>query len=157
ILPEEGPDGPVWPEGVARPIVRTYTPRRFDAATGTLEVQFVLHGEGAASRWAEQAKVGDRLAVRGPGGRFSFDPEVRGWWIAGDESALPAIGTLLDALPAAAVAEVHIEVESPQDEIALQSAAQTRVLWHYRRAPDAWGAELHVSAQGADLADGTRV
>ena len=37
-----------------RPVVRTYTPRRFDAAAGTLEVQFLLHGDGPASAWAER-------------------------------------------------------------------------------------------------------
>lgn len=157
VLPEEGPDGPVWPEGVARPLVRTYTPRRFDEVTGTLDVQFVLHGEGTASQWAERATVGDRLAIRGPGGRFSFDPEVRQWWIAGDESAMPAIGTLLDALPAAAVAEIHLEVETPQDAIELRSSAQVRVIWHYRRAPGAWGAELYAAAHDADLAGGMHV
>ena len=157
LLPEVGPDGPVWPEGVARPIVRTYTPRRFDDATGALEVQFVLHGEGPASQWAEEAKVGDRLAIAGPGGRFSFDPEVRQWWIGGDESALPAIGTLLDALPVSAVAELHVEVDGPEDEIDLPSAAQTTVTWHHRTSPEAWGAELNAAAHRASIPDGARV
>ena len=61
FLPADGQDAPV---------VRTYTPRRFDQASGTLEVQFVLHGDGAASEWAERATAGDQLAIGGPGGRF---------------------------------------------------------------------------------------
>jgi NADPH-dependent ferric siderophore reductase len=153
-LPEFGPDGPAWPADAPRPAVRTYTPRRFDEASRTLEVQFVLHGTGPASEWAERAAPGDQLAIGGPGGRFSFDPAVRRWWIAGDESAIPAVGTLLEALPADASAEVHLEVAGPDDETELPGPPPT---WHHRRAPDAWGAELYDAARSASIADGTRV
>jgi NADPH-dependent ferric siderophore reductase len=157
ILPEYTPDGAVWAEDGRRPAVRTYTPRRFDAASGTLEIQFVLHGAGPASEWAERASAGDQLAVAGPGGRFSMDPAAERWWIAGDESAIPAVGTLLEALPDSAVAEVHLEVAGPDDEIELASPAKTTITWHHRRTPDAWGTELDEAARGAAIADGTRV
>ena len=109
-LPENGPDGPIWPADRPQPARRTYTPRRFDSAAGTLEVQFLLHGDGPASAWAERAAVGDRLAIAGPGGRpVPLDPGEARWIIAGDESAVPAIGTLLDALPADSVEAVYVE------------------------------------------------
>lgn len=157
ILPEYTPDGQVWATGGPRPAVRTYTPRRFDEASGTLEIQFVLHGAGPASEWADRANAGDQLAVAGPGGRFSMDPAAERWWIAGDESAIPAVGTLLEALPDSAAAEVHLEVAGPDDEIELASPAKTTITWHHRRAPDAWGTELDEAARGAAIADGTRV
>jgi NADPH-dependent ferric siderophore reductase len=157
ILPEYTPDGAVRAEDGPQPAVRTYTPRRFDEASGTLEIQFVLHGAGPASEWADRASVGDRLAVAGPGGRFSLDPAAKRWWIAGDESAIPAVGTLLEALPDSASAEVHLEVAGPDDEIELASPAKTTITWHHRRAPDAWGTELDEAARGAAIADGTRV
>jgi NADPH-dependent ferric siderophore reductase len=157
ILPEYTPDGAVRAEHGPPPAVRTYTPRRFDEASGTLEIQFVLHGAGPASEWAERASVGDQLAVAGPGGRFSMDPAAERWWIAGDESAIPAVGTLLEALPDSAAAEVHLEVAGPDDEIELASPAKTTISWHHRRTPDAWGAELDEAARGAAIADGTRV
>jgi NADPH-dependent ferric siderophore reductase len=73
-------------------------------------VQFLLHGDGPASAWAERAAVGDRLAIAGPGGRpVPLDPGEARWIIAGDESAVPAIGTLLDALPASSVEAVYVE------------------------------------------------
>lgn len=155
-LPELGENGLVWPEGSARPFVRTYTPRRYDPATRTLDVEFVLHGEGPASTWAERARPGDRLAIAGPGGRFSLDRDVTRWWIAGDESALPAVGTLLDALPAGAEADVHLEVGGAEDEIGFDSAASVQVRWHHRR-PGEWGQELAAAARQADLDGGTRV
>jgi NADPH-dependent ferric siderophore reductase len=159
-LPTAGPDGLVWPDGADRPVVRTYTPRRFDEESGTLEVQFVLHGVGPASEWAERAAPGDQLAVGGPGGRFSLDPADDTWWIAGDESAIPAVATLLEALPATATADVHLEVADADDELALPSAARTTITWHHRRAPDAWGAELSDAARTAGPgapAAGTRI
>jgi NADPH-dependent ferric siderophore reductase len=157
ILPEYTPDGAVRAEDGPQPAVRTYTPRRFDEASGMLEIQFVLHGAGPASEWAERASVGDQLAVAGPGGRFSMDPAAERWWIAGDESAIPAVGTLLEALPDSAAAEVHLEVAGPDDEIELASPAKTTITWHHRRTPDAWGTELDEAVRGAAIADGTRV
>jgi NADPH-dependent ferric siderophore reductase len=156
LLPEYLPEGQVVPED-ARPVVRTYTPRRFDEASRTLEIQFVLHGAGPASEWAERASVGDQLAVAGPGGRFTMDPAVEHWWIAADESAIPAVGTLLEALPATATAEVHLEVADADDEIELDSPPKAAITWHHRRAADAWGVELSEAARAADIADGTRV
>ena len=157
ILPEYTPDGTVRAEDGPQPAVRTYTPRRFDEASGTLEIQFVLHGAGPASEWADRASVGDQLAVAGPGGRFSMDPAAERWWIAGDESAIPAVGTLLEALPESAAAEVHLEVAGADDEIELASPAKTTITWHHRRTPDAWGTELDEAAHVAAIADGTRV
>lgn len=162
VLPEQGPDGPAYREDMPRPVMRTYTPRRFDAATRTLEIQFVLHGEGPASEWARRAAPGDRLAVAGPGGRFVLDQAVPHWWIAADESAIPAVGTLLEGLPASAVADVHIEVADSADEITLDrlaegGAAKTTVTWHRRRSPDAFGAELDEAARAADLPADARV
>ena len=155
-LPTPGPDGaPVAPDGPA-PVVRTYTPRRYDPATKTLEIQFLLHGTGPASEWAQRAKPGDKLAVAGPGGRFSLEPAVGHWWLAADESAIPAVGTLLEALPETTVAEVHIEVDGPDDEVEFATPAKATISWHHRR-PEAFGAELDGAARAAAIPDGARV
>src|SRR4051812_9085350 len=45
---------------------RDYTPRSFDAATGTLTIDFALHDAGPATRWALAARPGDRIQVGGP-------------------------------------------------------------------------------------------
>ena len=135
------------PDADGTPVARTYTPRRYDPASGTLEVVFVIHGPGPASQWAAQAKPGDRIAVGGPAGRYAFDSTATRWWIAGDESALPAIGTLLDALPSTADAEVHVEVDGPEDEIGLPSAAGGQIFWHHRCPSRGASAELEDAAR----------
>ncbi|WP_222849401.1 siderophore-interacting protein [Trebonia kvetii] len=156
LLPQQTPDGPVYPDGPP-PVVRTYTPRRYDPQTRILEIQFLLHGTGPASEWAQRAKPGDKLAVGGPGGRFSLEPVADHWWLAADESAIPAVGTLLDVLPETATVEVHIEVEGPDDEIGFESQAKTSITWHHRSGGGAFGAELARAAREASIPDGARV
>ncbi len=133
LLPTFGPSGVSWPEG-PQPILRTYTPRRFDEQRGLLEIDFFLHPGGAASGWAETARPGDRLAILGPGKSFyPMDPQARAFLLAGDESALPAIGTLLEALPEDVTADVFLEVKDRDDELELTSPArQLRVHWLHR-------------------------
>jgi NADPH-dependent ferric siderophore reductase len=159
LLPEQGPDGgQVWNHDESlRPVVRTYTPRRYDPATKTLEIQLVLHGEGPASEWAQQVKVGDEVGVGGPGGRFVLEEDAAHWWIAGDESALPAVGTLLDALPPTATADVHLEVQDADDVIKAPSAATVNVTWHHRQDSRDYSASLETAARDAELADGTKI
>jgi NADPH-dependent ferric siderophore reductase len=157
VLPEQTPDGPAWPADDVRPVVRTYTPRAFDADKRELEIQFVLHGTGPASEWAERAQPGDKLAVGGPGGRFVLDESAAHWWIAADESALPAVAGLLEALPPGVTADVHIEVADADDEIELPSRAQATITWHHRRKADEFGTELDEAARSAEFPDGAKI
>src|ERR671937_415435 len=72
LLPAPGEQGivtPTWngnefllPDG-RRPTIRTFTPRRADPRAGELDVEIVVHGEGAASQWAPTAADGDEAAV----------------------------------------------------------------------------------------------
>jgi len=158
LLPEQGPDGQVWNHDESlRPVIRTYTPRRYDPAASTLEIQLVLHGEGPASEWAERVAVGDQAAVGGPGGRFVLDEAAAHWWLAADESALPALGTLLEALPETVTAEVHIEVEDADDVIALPSGVKAAVTWHHRDGSGDFSAALWAAARSASFGSGTKI
>jgi NADPH-dependent ferric siderophore reductase len=119
---------PIWDE---RPPTRDYTPRRFDAAAGELDVDFVLHGEGVASPWAESAVPGTRIAIGGPRGSVvaeGFDHYL----LLGDESSLPAIARRVEELPASASAQVFVEVRDGDDEQDLSSAATVEVRWLHR-------------------------
>jgi NADPH-dependent ferric siderophore reductase len=125
VLPEWGPEGPILSEGQQMPHSRTYTPRSYDPAKRELVVEFMLHGDGLASSWAAEARVGDVVAVTLPGGPYEVEPAD--WYlIAGDESALPAIETILEALPVGAQVHVLVEVASAQDERPLEA---TEVTW----------------------------
>nr|WP_315496137.1 siderophore-interacting protein [uncultured Rhodoferax sp.] len=136
-LPTVGPEGPVWPEGT-RPTMRDYTPHHFDPVAHTLQIDFALHQPGGpATEWAAQAQVGQTLGVGGPRGSLIVPTGFDWHLLVGDDTALPAIARRLAELPAGARAEVLIEVEGPDDQIALPSAAALRVQWVHRRGAGA--------------------
>jgi len=112
-----------------RPIARDYTPRRFDPVRGELDIEFVLHDAGPASRWAARARIGQTLGFGGPRGSFQIPTAFDWHWLVGDDSALPAIGRRLAELPADAHAQVLLAVTDPQQRLALPSAAQAEIHW----------------------------
>ncbi len=110
---------------------RAYTIRRFYQGWGAMEVDFVLHGDiGPASAWAERAEVGDVVHLGSPRGGHRIDPDARWRLLAGDETALPAIASILDAVPDGDVeTRVIIEVPSPDDAQPLRRSATTEIHW----------------------------
>jgi len=123
-----------------RPARRTYTVRAVDHASGTIAIDFVVHGdEGLAGPWAAAAQPGDLLALSGPGGGYapSSDPDVT-HVLLGDDSALPAIGAALAAMPAGATGVAVVEVASDADEQPLPHPTGVDLRWLHR---DATGAE----------------
>jgi NADPH-dependent ferric siderophore reductase len=64
---------------------------------------------------------------------------------------------LLEALPEAATAQVHIEAEDAADDIPLPGPAGAVTTWHHRRGSGKFGAALQDAARAAQLADGTRI
>ncbi|MBO1014702.1 siderophore-interacting protein [Achromobacter sp. SD115] len=131
-LPVVTSDGIKFPEDAPKPAARDYTPRRFDTARRELDIDFVLHGDGPASTWAEQAEPGQQLGIGGPRGSFVV-PKGFDWHVLiGDETALPAIARRLEELPATAQALVLIEVPQASNEIPLPTQAQASVRWLHR-------------------------
>ncbi|WP_278264216.1 siderophore-interacting protein [Nocardia sp. AG03] len=117
----------------SQPILRTYTVRSFDPATGEIAIDFVVHGDdGVAGPWARDVEAGERFRLFGPGGAFAPDPAADWFLFAGDESALPAIAAGVAALPEGATAVVFVEVGGAEDEIALESPAELRLHWVHR-------------------------
>jgi NADPH-dependent ferric siderophore reductase len=132
VLPKPSPNGPVYSEGAPRPAARDYTPRRYDAAANTLTIDFVLHGDGPATTWAAQARPGDFLGVGGPRGSFIVPDDFDWYLLAGDETALPAIGRRLEELPAGARAIVVVEVASAAEEQRFDTRARVETHWLHR-------------------------
>jgi NADPH-dependent ferric siderophore reductase len=146
VLPTPGPNGPVYPEGAQRPAARDYTPRRYDAAANTLTIEFVLHGDGPAATWAAQARPGDFLGVGGPRGSFIVPDDFDWYLLAGDETALPAIGRRLDELPASAQVFVVAEVANAAEEQQFATRARVELYWLHR---DGAAAGNHALLQNA--------
>mgnify|MGYP001553646600 CR=1 FL=1 len=132
LLPALGPNGMVYPEGAPKPAARDYTPRRFDAAAMELAIDFALHRAGPAASWAAQAAPGQFLGVGGPRGSFVIADDFDWYLLAGDETALPAIGRRLEELPAGARAIVVAEVADAGEEQRFDSRARVDVIWRHR-------------------------
>ncbi len=111
-------------------VTRTYTVRRVDAQTQTLDIDFVVHGdEGLAGPWAAMAAPGARLRLMGPGGGYAPNPEASWYLLLGDLSAVPAIAAALDALPAEAIGTVVIQVDAEGAIFGLEAPAGVDVQW----------------------------
>jgi len=132
VLPEWGPNGLILAEDQEHPTSRTYTPRRWDPQRSQFDVDFLLHGDGPGSTWAKAAKPGNRAVIAGPGGPFLPEPEAEWLLIAGDDTAVPAITTVLDVLPASARVTAYIKVENALEEQPLEGRAKVDVRWVHR-------------------------
>jgi NADPH-dependent ferric siderophore reductase len=116
-----------------KPSVRTITVRQVDVAVRQIALDIVVHGEhGVAGAWAATAQPGQVIYLMGPGGAYTPDPAADWHLLAGDESALPAIATALEALPANAIGKAFIEVAGPEDQIPLTAPESVQVNWIYR-------------------------
>jgi NADPH-dependent ferric siderophore reductase len=132
VLPTPSPNGPVYPEDVVRPAARDYTPRRYDAVANALTLDFVLHDAGPATAWAAQARPGDFLGVGGPRGSFIVPDDFDWYLLAGDETALPAIGRRLEELPASTRAVVVAEVADAGEEQRFDTRTRLDTYWLHR-------------------------
>lgn len=143
------------PEDV-RPALRNYTVRRFDAGAGELDVDFVLHGdEGPASAWALGAAPGDVVGVCHDTASARA-PEDTAWQLlVADETGLPALGVLLEELPAGTRAVVLVEVGGPEDRIELPTRGDAVVTWLHRGDVPAGRSDVVIRAlRAAELPEG---
>ncbi|CAM5231767.1 hypothetical protein SCALM49S_05009 [Streptomyces californicus] len=82
-----------------KPHQRAYTLVDPDPEAGTFSLEFALH-EGPACAWAREAKAGDTIDATLQGTGFTLpDPAPARLFVIGDAAALPAVNSLLDAVP----------------------------------------------------------
>jgi NADPH-dependent ferric siderophore reductase len=146
----------VYADGT-RATMRTLTPLRFDPDQLQLDVEIILHGDGPLSEWAAAAVPKAATAVSGPGRGYTIDPAMRTYVLAGDESALPAISTLLPALPPDASVTVLAEVAHTDAQVDLPSHPGADVHWHVRAADATPGDALVAAVRETEISPEARV
>lgn len=149
VWPTLGSDGLIrWPDGRNKLTVRKYTIRQIDVAAGRMTIDFVRHPDsGPGSRFAEEAAVGQRLGLIGPGGGST---RPAGWTLlAGDETALPAVARILEEMPADAGGLALLEVADADEVVMLQRPAGVEVRWLLRDGRDAGTTSLLEKAIAA--------
>jgi NADPH-dependent ferric siderophore reductase len=154
-MPEWNGNEFLLPDG-RRPTIRTLTPRRADPVAGDLDVDVVVHEGGTLSAWVEAAGAGDRAAVSGPGRGYEVDPDTAAYLLAGDETAIPAMSQLLEALPSGPSVQVLVEVADlvARHELPGRSAD---VEWHVQPDGAAPGDALATAVRDAPIDPGARV
>ena len=155
VLPVTGPEGNAFPEDRPRPASRAYTPRRWDPENGELDVDIVLHDHGPGAAWAVSVKEGDTAVISGrAGGTYFPEANVDWYLIGGDEAALPAIATVLKAMPSSMRAYVFVEVHDADEEQELISPSSLQVWWLHRQAGEMPGRALANAMRAAELPEG---
>jgi NADPH-dependent ferric siderophore reductase len=167
LLPHPGQDKPMIPGGTdpfaalrampadQRPIIRTYTIRHIHRDRGEIDVDFALHADiGPGSAWASRARIGDEVAITAA--KSGYNPPIGTTWLllAGDESALPAIGAILERRPAGLPAHVWIEVADANEHQELSTASNITTSWLHRGATAPGGTTLLDALCAAPLPPG---
>lgn len=105
---------------------RTYTIRAVRPDDAEIDIDFVDHGAiGPAGHWLQTAVVGDQIVIVGPESRSIHSAGGIDWHpgpasrvlLAGDETAAPAICSILESLPEHVTATAFIEVPTSADAL----------------------------------------
>ncbi|MGI8761740.1 MAG: siderophore-interacting protein [Jatrophihabitantaceae bacterium] len=106
-------------ESTGRRVKRRYTVRHARPDVGELDLDVLLHGAGPGSAWGAGARAGDAVSFQGPRGKLQL---TRADWhlLVGDESALPAVAAICEALPPGEAAIVVLEVQDATDELPIE-------------------------------------
>lgn len=146
VLPVQLAQGIEWTAAPAR-IARDYTPRRVDIEAGEMDLDFVLHGHGPASDWARGATPGDVLWVVGPKSSLVLPTDLDWMVLAGDETALPAIGRFLDERPFAGPVHIVVTVSASSAQQPLAVSSGDTIEWVLASPTD--GATLESAVRTA--------
>jgi NADPH-dependent ferric siderophore reductase len=137
IWPVLGNNGlPAWPSDERRPVARVYTIRSLDLDAGFMDVDILVHGgESVGSAWALQAQPGQKVGIMGPVGR---PVRQANWYVLGaDETGLPAVGRLLETLPAKTKGVAFIEIADMGERQPINNATGIELHWLERNGAPA--------------------
>ncbi|MET1042918.1 MAG: siderophore-interacting protein [Microbacteriaceae bacterium] len=122
---------------------RTYTVRAVRPELRELDVDMVMHPDavdgarGPAAEWLSSVGIGGQVVIVGPDSG-SVDSHIGIDWhpgdasevlLAGDETAAPAICSVIESLPAGVTAHAFIEVPDAADRLPLDVADGCTVTW----------------------------
>lgn len=138
-----------------RPALRTFTPVSLSGDELTLDI--VRHRGGAVADWVETVRPGEQCAVSGPGRGETIDASARRYLLVGDETAIPAIEQLLDAIPVDVSVAVHVEIADERARLDLPPHPHAAVTWHLADHDEPPGSTLRRAVAAAEIDDETRV
>lgn len=156
VVPEWKGNEFLLPDG-SRPAIRTLTPRRVSTQPLELDLDVVIAHRGILADWARNASAGNPAAVSGPGRGYEIDREAREFVLAGDETAIPAIGQLLEQLPDHTQVTVLVEAGNRTAEMELPPHPGATVEWIRARAGEPPAMTLAERFESLDIPAGARL
>lgn len=120
-----------------RRVKRRYTIRHYRRDADEIDLDVVLHGAGPGARWGEVAAPGDEVRFQGPRGKLELRP-ASVHLLVGDESAVPAIASICEALPSQEAAVAVVEIENADEEVPVLADVD----WVYRDGAPPGGVDL---------------
>jgi NADPH-dependent ferric siderophore reductase len=106
---------------------RNYTIRK--VRDGEVDVDVVLHERGLMVDWTRAAAPGGTLVWGEVTGSEVAPADTDWWFLAGDITALPAIGRIVEELPKGARATVVAETGDPADRQEWESQGEVEYVW----------------------------
>lgn len=116
-----------YPEGRQPAHHACYTIRA--ARPGEIDIDFVIHGHGRASQWAQAARPGDEVVIREPLGIYEAPADIEWLLLVTDATGLPAVGRLLESLGPDVSVRVIAEVPDAGHEQVFSTAAGLKLVW----------------------------
>jgi len=116
-------------EGPKRPITRTYTIRHHRPDVNELDIDFALHPDGRACRWAVTAAAGDFIAIAGPSAKKMTDFSASWFLLTADMTAIPAAAAVLEDMPDSAVGHAVFEIASDEDRQPVNAPPGIDIEW----------------------------
>src|SRR5689334_281618 len=129
-----------------RPWVRNLTIRRVRPADDELDIEFAVHGDSPLSSWVRGAEPGDPAGIFDIGTTYRRPEHAQAQLLIGDETALPAILSILDGTPPGLATEVYLEVAARADIRPMRTPAGVRIHWLSRDDEDLRPGTLALAA-----------
>lgn len=108
--------------------MRTYTVR--DADSSGVVVDFGIHADGPATRWARTVAPGAEFEIAGEArGGFAPKPDTAWCLLLADHCAIPAVAAIVETLPADVSAVAVVELTDAADALPVDSAAAVQWQW----------------------------
>jgi NADPH-dependent ferric siderophore reductase len=157
VLPQrvgEGSDDWGYPDSVTEPPGRYYTIREWNDVRRELLIDFAIHEGGIGSAWAMRAKPGDPLGVRRPAARFNIPADCEWVCLLADFTGLPAIGRILEELPASKAVTAHVEIPCSKDRQMLKRPCAFNLHWHETFCRNGCATRLEEISRSINLPNG---
>lgn len=157
ILPARskvGSDDWNYPAGVSEPPGRYYTIRKWDDDRRELVIDFAVHDGGVGGTWAAGAQVGDPLGIRRPTARFNIPADCEWVLLLADFTGLPAVGRIVEEMPASQKIVAHVEIPSSDDRQSLKCPCELSLHWHATFGQSGCATQLLNIARSVELPEG---